>query len=214
MTEDSIDLIDHLKSASEGNEQKLTELLSKYRGRLRHMVSLRLDRRLQGRVDPSDVIQEAFLEASLRLENYLTDPSMPFYLWLRFITAQKLNVLHRRHLGTLQRDARRDVSIYDGRLPEVSSAVLAAQLVGRQSTPSKPAQRSEQKLRLQQALDDMEPIDREILVLRNFEELSNSDCAQLLSISPTAANNRYVRALRRLGRILASMPGGIEEMLP
>ena len=175
---------------------------------------MRIDQRLRGRIDPSDVIQEALLEATSRLESYQRQSSMPFFLWLRFLTLQKLLVLHRRHLGTQKRDATREVSIYHRETPQASSAALAAQLLGRQSSPSQAAQRAELRNRIHDGLDRMEPIDREVLVLRHFEELTNSEAAQVLEISPTAANNRYIRALKRLKKILASTAGGIEEMLP
>ncbi len=214
MSDDAPELVERLQRANQGDEQTLTDILSEFRGRLKRMVSLRMDHRLQGRVDPSDVLQEAFLEVSDRLPTYMGDRSMPFFIWVRFITAQRLNILHRRHLGTQRRDAKREISINRSSAPEVNSGVLAAHLIGRHSTPSKAIQRAERKLRLEEALESMEPIDREILVLRHFEELTNSECALVLDISSTAANNRYIRALRRLREVLASMPGGVEEMLP
>src|SRR5207302_8175470 len=140
-----------LQRARGGDQEALGELLSKYRERLRLMVRLRLDRRLQGRIDSSDVIQEAYLEAAERFGDYIRDPAMPFFLWLRFLTAQKLLVLHRRHLGAKSRDAGREVSLYRGALPEASSAVLAAQLVGHRTSPSQAAMRTEMQLRLQEA---------------------------------------------------------------
>ena len=121
MADDTSQLTERLQAAGGRAQQQLAELLAQCRGRLRKMVEVRLDRRLQGRVDPSDVIQEALLEASSRLQDYLRDPSMPFFLWLRFITRQKLMVLHRRHLGTRARDANREVSLYGGRLPQARS---------------------------------------------------------------------------------------------
>jgi RNA polymerase sigma-70 factor (ECF subfamily) len=214
MADDTSQLTECLREAGGGAQQQLAELLAQCRGRLRKMVELRLDRRLQGRVDPSDVIQEAFLEASSRLQDYLREPSMPFFLWLRFITRQKLMVLHRRHLGTRARDANREVSLYGGRLPEASSAVLVNQLLGPSSTPSQAAQRGERKTRVEEALHSMAAIDREVLLLRHFEELTNGETAVALGISTTAANNRYVRALKRLRRILTSTPGGGEGMQP
>jgi RNA polymerase sigma-70 factor (ECF subfamily) len=214
MADDTSHLTECLQAAGGGTQQQLAELLAECRGRLRRMVEVRLDRRLQGRIDPSDVIQEALLEASLRLPDYLRNPSMPLFLWLRFITRQTLLVLHRRHLGTQARDASREVSLYGGRLPEASSAVLVNQLLGRSSTPSQAAQRGERKTRVEEALGSMETIDREVLLLRHFEELTNSETAVALGISPTAANNRYVRALKRLRRILLSMPGGGESVRP
>src|SRR5262249_47237150 len=135
-------------------------LLERHRQRLRRMIALRLDQRLQGRIDASDVIQEAYLQASARLEEYLRQPTMPFFLWLRFLTGQKLVELHRHHLGTQMRDAGREVSLYRGSLPETSSAALAAQLLGRDTRPSDAAVRAERKIRLQEALNSMDPIDR------------------------------------------------------
>ncbi len=184
------------------------------RPRLRRMIKLRLDRRLQGRVDPSDVIQETHLEVSRRLAEYLRDPSMPFFLWLRLVTGQKLALVHRQHLGVQARDAGREVSIYRGALPEATSEALAARLVGRQTSPSQAAARAELNIRLQEALNSMEELDREVLALRHFEQLTNGESARVLGISETAACNRYVRALERLKKILTGPAGGPREMWP
>jgi RNA polymerase sigma-70 factor (ECF subfamily) len=196
-----------LHRASRGDQQALGELLSRYRDRLRLMVRLRLDRRLQGRIDSSDVIQEAYLEAAERFEDYARNPDMPFFLWLRFLTAQKLLVLHRQHLGAKSRDAAREVSLYRGALPEASSAVLAAQLVGHRTTPSQAAMRAEMQIKLQEALNSMDAIDREVLALRHFEQLSNGETARILGLRESAASQRYARALLRLKEILTSLPG-------
>src|SRR5262249_22089592 len=147
------------------------------RPRLRRMIKFRLDRWLQGRVDPSDVIQEAYLEVSRRLVEYLHDPSMPFFLWLRLVTGQKLALAHRQHLGVQARDAGREVSLHRGAFPEATSAALAAQLIGHQTSPSQAAAKAELRIRLQEALNGMEDIDREILALRHFEQLSNVEAA-------------------------------------
>jgi RNA polymerase sigma-70 factor (ECF subfamily) len=192
--------------------EQLARLFEQRRTQLRRMVALRLDHRLQGRIDPSDVIQEAYLEASVRLADYRENPAMPLFVWLRFITAQKLLVLHRRHLGAKVRDAGREVSLYRGALPEATSAALAAQLVGRYTTPSQAAMRAELRLRVQDALNLMDPIDREILALRHFEQLSNAEAAHVLEIDESAASKRFVRALRRLKEVLASLPGGLAEL--
>ncbi len=166
------------------------------------MVALRLDRRLQGRIDPSDVLQEAYLEASARLSEYLRNPSMPFFLWLRFLASQKLVTLHRRHLGVRMRDASQQVALYQGPWPEATSAALAAQLLGNDTRPSEAAIRAEVKLRVQEALNGMDAIDREVLAMRHFEQLSRAEIAQLLRISEAAAGKRYIRALDRLKQIL------------
>jgi RNA polymerase sigma-70 factor (ECF subfamily) len=188
--------------------------LEEYRPRLRRMVALRLDPRLQGRIDPSDVIQETFLEATARLAEYLQNPAMPFFLWLRFLAGQKLVTLHRHHLGTKMRDAGREVALYRGRLPEASSAALAAQLLGRESRPSEAAVRAELKVRLQEALNSMDPLDREVLALRHFEQLSLSETAQVLGITQSGASRRYLRALQRLKEILCTLPGGVGGFWP
>jgi RNA polymerase sigma-70 factor (ECF subfamily) len=187
-------------------------LLSAHRDRLRRIVALPLDRRLSGRIDPSDVIQEAFLEATGRRAEYerKADP-MPPFLWLRFLALQQLQIVHRRHLGTRSRDATREVSI-DGRtFPEATSAALAAQLLGRDTRASQAAIRAERKRRLQEALDGMDAVDREVLVLRHFEQLSNGECARVLGLSESAATKRYLRALRRLKDVLSALPGWEEE---
>src|SRR5262249_41011887 len=158
MASDSSETQDLLKRAYQGDGRALGELLTRHRDRLRLMVRLRMDPRLQGRVDPSDVIQEACLEAVERFPDYAAEPAMPFFLWLRFLTAQRLLVLHRRHLAAKNRDAGREVSLYHGALPEASSAVLAAQLVGHRTSPSQAAIRAEMQIRLEEALNSMDPI--------------------------------------------------------
>jgi len=191
-----------------GKSKALGALFERHRPRLRRMVLLRLDRRAQGRIDASDVIQDAFLEATRRLEAYLEDPRMPFYLWLRFLTAQKLLQLHRRHLGVEARDAGREISLYRGTMPGATSAALAEQLVSRQSSPSQAAIQVEMKARLQEALDAMDPDDREVLALRQFEGLTNRQAAAILGLGEAAASQRYVRSLQRLKRAFEALERG------
>src|SRR6516165_2056044 len=166
-----------LRRAAAGDQDVWASLLTQHRQRLRCMIALRLDRRLQGRIDASDVLQDAYLHASRKLADYLTNPAIPFFLWLRSITGQRLTILHRHHLGVLGRHAGREVSLYHGALPEASSAALAAHLLGRDTRPSEAAQRAERAIQLQDALNNLEPIDREILALRHFEQLSNAEAA-------------------------------------
>ena len=208
MSENSDTTEELLQSAAQGDKEKWGVLLKRHRSRLRRMVALRLDQRLQGRLDASDVIQEAYLEASARLPEYLQQPDMPFFLWLRFLTGQKMLELHRRHLGAHMRDAAREVSLYRGALPETSSAALAAQLLGHDTRPSEAAIRAERKIRLQEALNVMEPLDREVLALRHFEQLNNAEAAQALGLQESAASKRYIRALKKLKDILTGLPGG------
>lgn len=203
-----------LSAAAAGDRAEWGGLFDRHRGRLRRMLALRLDHRLQGRVDPSDVIQETFLEATQRLPEYLSHPAMPFFLWLRFLAGQRLLIVHRRHLGAEMRAAGREVSLFRGAMPEASSAALAAHLLGRECRPSEIAVRAEIKLRLQDALNQMDPLDREVLALRHFEHLSNAETARTLQLHEAAASKRYIRALKKLKDILASRPGGLGEWLP
>jgi RNA polymerase sigma-70 factor (ECF subfamily) len=214
MADDSSETSRLLKRAAEGDSEGWGLLLERYRERLRRMVALRLDQRLQGRIDASDVIQEAYLEAWNRLPNYLRESTMPFYLWLRFLTCQQVLALHRVHLGREMRNAAREISLYNSALLEVSSATLAAQLMGDDTRPSEAARRTELKLRLQEALNQMDAIDREVIALRHFEQLSRAETAELLGIRESAVSKRYVRALERLRGILADMPGGLGEVGP
>ncbi len=198
--------------AAQGDNQAWERLLSDNRLRLRRMISLRMDRRLQGRIDPSDVIQESYVEAAQRLHEYTKNPSVPFFVWLRWIVGQRLMEQHRRHLGAQARDASRDVSLYQGKFPEASTADLAANLLANISTPSQAAIRMEEQRRLQDALDALDPIDREILVLRHFEQLSNGEAAQVLDLDKSTASKRYTRALIRLKEVIVAMSGG-EDLL-
>ena len=197
-----------------GDQAAWVQILGPYRKRLRRMVALRLDQRLRGRVDPSDVLQQGFLQAALALPKYLERPEQPVFLWLRWLTGMTLQLFHRQHLGVLGRDAGREVHLLDRPWPEATSAALAAQLLGRDTRPSVAAIRAERQRRLQEALNSMDPLDREVLVLRHFEELTNGEVARELHLQESAASKRYIRALHRLKEILASLPGGIEEFRP
>ena len=136
---------------------------------------------------------------------------MPFYLWLRSLTGQKLIDMHRQHLGAKMRDAAQEVSLYRGALPQASSVSLAAQLLGRLTSASRAAIRAETQIRVQEALNSMDPMDREVLTLRHFEMLSNEEAAQVLGLSKSAASNRYIRALKRMKDILTGLPGFAEQ---
>jgi RNA polymerase sigma-70 factor (ECF subfamily) len=214
MAADSSEIIRLLREEPRGDPKRFGALLEQYRPRLRRMVALRIDPRLHGRIDPSDVIQETYLEASTRLAEYLHKPTMPFFLWLRFLAGQKLITLHRHHLGRQMRAAGREVALYRGRLPEASSAALAAHLLGHETRPSEAAIRAELKIRLQEALNTMDPLDREILALRHFEQLSLAEAAQVLGLTESGACRRHLRALKRLKEILSGLPGGLEALLP
>ena len=214
MPDDSSETVQLLQRAAEGDQGTWGALLTRHEARLRRVIAFRLDPRLQGRIDTSDVMQEVYLAAAKGLPDYLREPGLPFFLWLRGIAGNKLLELHRHHLGTPMRDARREVSLYRGTLPETTSAALAAHLLGEGTGPSEAAVRAEAKVRLQEALNRMDPLDREALALRHFEHLTNAEAARVLGIKETAAGKRYLRALERLRDILAGLPGGLSEFKP
>src|SRR5207247_2401895 len=184
-----------------GDQSALGVLFDRHRDRLRRMVQLRLDSRLAGRVSPSDVLQEAYIDALKRVEHYFDKPDQPFFGWLRLVVGQRLADVHREHLAQ-KRNAGRDVQIHAGGGPGADSACIAAMLLGDLTSPSHAAAKNEALVKLEAALEQMDPVDREVLALRHFEELSNADTAALLGIEPPAASKRYVRALARLKQIL------------
>jgi RNA polymerase sigma-70 factor, ECF subfamily len=206
---DVTDPIDRLRG---GDRAALAALFEQHRDRLRRMVELRLDARLRARLDASDVVQEAFLDVAHDLDAYLADPKLPPLLWLRLHVGRRLMLLHRHHLGAKLRDAGLEISLYQGALPEASSAALAAMLLGRHTAPTQAAQRAERLLRVQEALNSLDPVDREVLALRHFEQLGRAEAAQVLGITPETGAKRYFRALKRLKDLLATMPGGLENL--
>jgi RNA polymerase sigma-70 factor (ECF subfamily) len=196
-----------IELAVQGDMRALDDVLTHYRPLLKRMVALRLDPRVQGRVDASDIVQEGYLDATQRLAEFARDRGTSFYIWLRFLVGQRVQEQHRRHLGAAGRDVGREVSLYRGAMPGASTGALAARLLGKLTSPSEAALRAERKLRLQEALNRMDPIDREVLVLRHYEQMSNADAASALGLDFKAASKRYTRALERLEEILRTFPG-------
>ena len=188
----------------QGDSAVLADLFAAFRDRLKRLVTFRMDRRLNGRVDPSDVLQEAFIDANQRVASFVEHPTISAFVWLREITKQRLVDIHRRHLGAQKRTVDNEVSI--NRDGGQNSTSLAIQLIGHLTSPSQIAIRLEIQLQLEEALDTMDPLDREVLTLRHFEELSNNETAEVLGIQKSAASNRYIRALTRLKTILDQIP--------
>lgn len=211
MAEEHSETEDLLRRAGTGDPAALGDLFTRHRERLARMIRLRMDRRLQGRLDASDVLQEAYLEYSQSLADYLRARAMPFYLWLRTVAGRKLFALHRRHLGAAMRDAGREVSLNRGDMPEASSDSLVEHLLGSFTSPSQAVLRVELQVRVQDALNGLEPLDREILALRHFERLTNAEAARVLELGESAASNRFVRALKRLKKRLADVPGLFDQ---
>lgn len=195
-----------VRRAGAGDASSLARVFEAHRDRLKRMIRLRLDPRLRGRLDPSDVLQEAYLDVARRIPEFARNPNVPLFVWLRQLAAQRLIDLHRLHLGTQARDASLEVSLHHGPCPQASSITLAAHLLGRSLSPSDVAMRAELRIRVQEALDSLDPIDREVLVLRHFEMLTNDEVAEVLQLKKAAASNRYVRALKRLSTIFAQFP--------
>ncbi len=193
-----------------GDGKGLGALLTRHERRLRRIVAFRLDPRLRGRVDPSDVIQEVYLAASKRIAGYLDEPRVPLFLWLRGITTKKLLEIHRFHLATPMRDARKEDPRNQGAFQEATSAAIAAKLFGREPRPSEAAMQAEAKIRVRTVLDGMDAIDREVLALRHFEQLTNIEAAAVLGIKELAAAKRYLRALERLREMLSQMPDAFD----
>jgi RNA polymerase sigma-70 factor (ECF subfamily) len=188
--------------AAEGDKEAVGTLFARHRERLQRMVRLRMNPRLQGRLDASDIVQDAFVEITRRLDDYLQAPKLPFFVWLRHMTGLKLTELHRRHLGTEKRDARRELSLQLGPLPIADSASLAAQLMGKLTSPSQVAMKAEMRLRLQEALGKLDPVDQEIVALRHFEQLTNRETAEVLGMPTSTVSDRHFRAIRRLKQVL------------
>jgi RNA polymerase sigma-70 factor (ECF subfamily) len=206
MDADSTGSEDLLGCAKAGDDRALAELFARHRVRLERMIRLRFDRRLRSRLDPADVLQDAYLDVARRFPEYVANPAMPFFLWLRNLVGQRLIDLQRKHLGARMRSADNEVSLQQTGLPQVSSELLALQLLGSLTSPTRAVARAETRLRLQEALNAMEPLDREVVVLRHFEDMSNAEIAQVLSISPSASSKRYIRAIRRLKAVLDELP--------
>ena len=195
-------LIDRLEN---GDKAALAEVFSLHRERLSRMVRFRMDGRLLGRVDVEDVLQEAYLNAHARIEHFGDMECGSPFVWLRAIVQQTLVNVHRRHLGVKARDAGREVSIHAPTCPPATSISLAGMLIGNLTSPSRAAMRAELTDRLETAVASMEEIDREVLFLRHFEELTNCEAAEVLGIKQKAASIRYVRAIKRLKHILSEL---------
>lgn len=202
MWPDSNETQELMREAGRGEPAAVNELLDRHREALRHMVRARLDRRLSRRVDASDVVQDVLLEASQRLAAYLREPRLPFSLWLREMAKDRIIDLHRRHRVAIRRSLDKEQPLSPANFGDRSSLELAAQLRDPELTPAATALRNELHQRFLDALDRMEEDDREILVMRHVEQLSNTDAARILGLTPPAAGMRHLRALRRMREIL------------
>lgn len=198
-----------LARAKDGRLEAVNDLLERHRAALRRMVDARMDQKMARRIDASDIVQDVMLEASQRLQDYLQDPRIPFGLWLRQMAQDRVIDMHRRHRLAGRRSLDREQPLVAGGQADQSSLELAAQLMDPELTPAAHALREELREQFLLALDQMDEPDREILLMRHFEHLSNSEAANVLGLSEPAAGMRHLRALRRLRQIL----GGPESSL-
>jgi len=189
-----------VQAAGKGDSDAQNNLLERHRAALRKLVQFRLDRRIAGRVDASDVVQDVLLEANRRLKDYLNDPKVPFHLWLRQLAQDRMIDLHRRHHAQ-RRTVDREQPL-QARFGDRSSLDLAAQLPDHELTPAAASIRKELEQRFLDALDHLPDADREMVVMRHVEQLGNSEAASILGLSEAAAGMRYLRAIRRLKAIL------------
>ncbi|MCA8950878.1 MAG: sigma-70 family RNA polymerase sigma factor [Planctomycetes bacterium] len=178
-----------------GSESALAEAFARYRPRMERVVRLRLHPALLARLDPEDVVQEAFLAAEKRRSAFDADRATSVWVWLRLVLAQTLVDLQRAHFGH-KRNAARDSPL--GGLPGGSSGSLSQRLAASITPPSSAAARAELQTRVHAMLSEMDPVDRELLVLRHFEDATNREAAELLGLPPSTASDRYLRALQRL----------------
>jgi len=192
-----------LEQARQGEPAAVDRLLARHREPLRRIIGLRLDRGLAARVDASDVVQEVMLEASRRLKDYLREPCMPFHLWLRHMAKDHIIDAQRRHQGAQRRAVHRERPIVPAAVADRSSFELAAQFFDREPTPASAVIRRELQCRLEAAIDRLDGDDREIILMRHYEQLSNQEAAAALGLTAAAASMRYLRAVRKLRALLA-----------
>ncbi len=187
-----------LAQARNGEPAAINELLDRHREALRRMIDLRMDRILERRVDASDIVQDVLIEANRRLDEYLQNPAMPFHLWLRHMARDRLIDAHRRHRQAARRSIDRERPMHAVHRLDQSSLDLAAELADRELTPASAATWHELERRFLAALETLGEEDQEVVLMRHFEHLGNSEVAQVLGLSEAACGMRYLRAMRRL----------------
>ena len=187
-----------LEQARQGDDDAINALIDRHRNALRHLVRMRLDRKIQRRVDVSDVVQDVLIEANRRLKTYLENPAMPFHLWIRHIARDRIIDAHRRHRGSAKRSVDKEQPMVIPGGFDQSSIILAAQLVDGEKTPAAITMEKELSQRVEQAIAELDDMDAEVIVMRHYEQLTNQEIAQALELTEPAASMRYIRAVRRL----------------
>ncbi len=197
-----------VKAVADGDPQAVNDLMERHRSALRRLIQFRLDRKISGRVDASDVVQDVLIEANRRLKEYVADPSMPFHLWIRQLAKDRMIDLHRRHHAQ-KRSVDKEQPLNARHFGDQSSLDLAAQLPDHELTPAAATIRKELEERFLEALDQLDETDQEIIVMRHIEHLGNSEVAEALDLAPAAAGMRYLRAIRRLKAVLTDPPSQV-----
>lgn len=200
-----------LAAAGHGRTEAVNALLDRHREALRKLVQMRLDRAIARRVDASDVVQDVLLEANQRLPGYLADPRLPFHLWLRHLAKDRLIEMHRQHRGAQRRSLDREQPMASPQFGDRSSFDLAGQLADHELTPAAANIRRELEARFLTAIEQLDDDDRDIILMRHFEQLGNTETAVALGLSPAAAGMRHLRALRKLRSILGDRPSLIGD---
>jgi RNA polymerase sigma-70 factor (ECF subfamily) len=191
-----------IQQAKGGDDSAVNQLMDRHRNSIRQLVRMRLDQKIQKRIDVSDVVQDVLVEANRRLQRYLSDPMMPFHLWLRQIAKDRIIDAHRRHRVSAKRSVDREQQMVAPRGYDQSSIQLASMLGDPRLTPAAAALQKEMARQVEVAISKLDEKDCEIIVMRHYEHLSNQEIGQLLSLTEPAASMRYLRAIRRLKKIL------------
>ncbi len=211
MWPDSSETQELLTAARGGDADARNRLLERHREALRRMIGLRMDRAVQQRLDASDIVQDVLVEANRRLTDYLASTKMPFHLWLRHLARDRMIDAHRRHRGAARRSVDREQPLANISFADQSAMDLAALVRDREMTPAAAATHHELEVRFQAALEALDETDREIVLMRHFEQLTNQQAAQALELSEPAAGMRYLRAMRRLRALLEEAPNERDE---
>ena len=193
-----------IAQAKDGDVSAVNQLMDRHRNSLRQLVRMRLDNKIQKRIDVSDVVQDVLVEANRRLQRYMNNPIMPFHLWLRQIAKDRIIDAHRRHRVSAKRSVDREQQMVAPRGYDKSSIQLATMLGDSRLTPAAAALQKEMAKKVEQAIAKLDPKDCEIIVMRHYEHSTNQEIGQLLELSEPAASMRYLRAIRRLKQMLAN----------
>ena len=203
--------VELLARAKVGNDAAINELMDRHRNSLRQLVRMRLDQKIQKRVDVSDVVQDVLVEANRRLQRYIENPVMPFHLWLRQIAKDRIIDAHRRHRVSAKRSVDREQVLIAPRGYDQSSIQLASLLGDPRLTPAAAALQQEMAKKVEQAISLLDEKDCEIIVMRHYEHLTNQEIGKVLNLTEPAASMRYLRAIRRLRVVMQDLSKADEQ---